>query len=142
VICWIDDLGAWMRSATASLRPGGRLALVDIHPVYQMIERVHPLALDFPYAHDGPRLFDADGSYADRDAKLASTESVQYAHSLGEVVTFAVHAGLRVERLEEHLDLAFDPRGDVLPRDEDGRYRLRLDGELLPVAFTFLARRP
>jgi SAM-dependent methyltransferase len=142
VISWIDDLPAWMRSATAALRPGGRLALVDIHPAYAMLAKVQPLVLDFPYAHDGPRFFDEDGSYADRDARLAATESVQYGHSLGEVVTSAVHAGLRVERLQEHLDLPFDPRGDVLPREEDGRFRLRIDGELLPVAFTFIARRP
>jgi hypothetical protein len=30
----------------------------------------------------------------------------------------------------------------VLHRDEDGRYRLRLGGEALPVLFTLLARKP
>src|SRR4051794_27465855 len=29
VLCWIGDLGAWMRSAHAVLRPGGRLLLQD-----------------------------------------------------------------------------------------------------------------
>jgi SAM-dependent methyltransferase len=142
VICWIGDIEAWMQSVAATLRPSGRLLLVDLHPLYQMLESVDPLTVDFPYGNDGGRAFDEDGSYADPAARLASTSSVQYAHSLGEVVTAAVQAGLRVDGLEEHVDLAADPRGNVLPREDDGRYRLRLDGEPLPVAFTLIVRRP
>ena len=44
VICWIEDLGAWMRSAHAALRPGGRLVLVEIHPLYNMVGERDPLA--------------------------------------------------------------------------------------------------
>jgi SAM-dependent methyltransferase len=142
VICWIGDMEGWMRSVAAALRPSGRLLLVDLHPLYQMLESVDPLAVDLPYGNDGGRAFDADGSYAAPEARLASTSSVQYGHSLGELVTAAVQAGLRVERLEEHLELTSDPRGNVLAREDDGRYRLRLDGEPLPVAFTLIARRP
>src|SRR3954453_21754586 len=103
VICWIGDMEAWRRSAAAVLRPSGRLLLVDLHPLYQMLESVDPLSADFPYGNDGGRSFDEDGSYADPDARLAATESVQYGHSLGELVTAAVQAGLRVERLGEAL---------------------------------------
>jgi SAM-dependent methyltransferase len=142
VICWIGDVEAWMRSIAAVLRPGGRLLLVDLHPLYEMLESVDPLVADMPYGNDGGRAFDEHGSYADRHARLAATESVQYGHSLGELVTTAVQAGLRVERLDEHFDLDRDPRGDVLRREDDGRYRLRLGDELLPVAFTLIARRP
>jgi SAM-dependent methyltransferase len=142
VMCWIGDAEAWMRSVASVLRPSGRLLLVDLHPLFQMIETVNPLTMDFPYTNDGGRRFDVDGSYADRSARLAATESVQYAHSLGELVTAAVQAGLRVERLDEHTEIDFDPRGDVLEAGEDGRYRLRVGAEALPVAFTLIARRP
>ena len=98
--------------------------------------------LDFPYAFDGPRRFDEPGSYADESAAVEATATVEYAHSLGEIVTAAVGAGLRVDALTEHLDAALDGRGDVLTREADGRYRLRIDGEPLPVLFTLLASRP
>src|SRR4051812_2086467 len=39
-ICWIEDIGAWMRCAAATLRSGGRLVLVEIHPLYAMVEAV------------------------------------------------------------------------------------------------------
>jgi SAM-dependent methyltransferase len=71
VICWIDDLRAWMRSAAAALA-----------------------------------------------------------------------AGLRIQHLDEHMESDFDPRGNILAREEDGRYRLRMDGERLPVTFTLVAAKP
>ena len=142
VIGWIDDLVAWMRSAADAMRGGGRLLLVELHPLYTMIARADPLELDFPYAYDGPRPYAETGSYADPDADVAAADSVEYGHSLGEIVTAAIRAGLRVERLDEHMDADFDPRGDVLAHDDDGRYRLRIDGERLPVLFTLVARKP
>ena len=141
ITCWIDDMAAWMRSAASVLKGGGRLLLVDIHPLYLMADSVDPLVLDFPYAFDGGRTYDEDGSYADPDLRVGATETVQYAHSLGEIVTAAVAAGLRIERLDEHLDADRDERG-VLAPEEDGRYRWRLGGQPVPLAYTLIARRP
>ena len=135
-------MAAWMRSVAAALRPGGRLLLVDVHPLAQMFASLDPLVLDFPYAFDGGRAFDQDGSYADRSLRVGATETVQYAHSLGEIVTAAIGAGLRIERLDEHLEASRDARGDLLRREEDGRHRMRLDGEALPVAYALIGRRP
>jgi SAM-dependent methyltransferase len=142
VLVWIDDVRAWMRSAAAALRGGGKLLLVDVHPLYMMVESTGPLRLDFPYAADGPRAFDEPGSYAGAELDVAATASVNYGHSLGEIVNAALAAGLKIEHLEEHVEADFDPRGDVLAREDDGRYRLRVDGELLPVLFTVIAAKP
>jgi SAM-dependent methyltransferase len=142
VLCWIEDLAAWMRSAHSALRPGGRLALVEIHPLFNMVGQREPLVLDFPYASDGARRFDQPGSYAGRDADVAATTEVVYAHSLGETVGAALGAGLRIEALHEHLETDFDPRGNVLASDDDGRLTLRVAGERLPVLYTLLASRP
>jgi hypothetical protein len=53
-----------------------------------------PSSLD---GFDGPRRFDEPGSYADPDADVTATATVEYAHSLGEVVTAAIGAGLRID---------------------------------------------
>ncbi len=142
VLNWIGDIRAWMASAHAALRPGGRLVLVELHPLFNMVAAADPLVLDFPYANDGPRAFDEAGSYAGAELQVASTESVSYAHSLAEVVNAAIHAGLRIERLDEHLEADADPRGTMLPRDDDGRYRLRFGAEQLPLLFTLVAAKP
>jgi SAM-dependent methyltransferase len=142
VINWIDDLRAWMRSAAAALRGGGKLLLVEIHPLFTMLASTDPLQFDFPYANDGPRAFDEPGSYAGADLDVAATATVEFGHSLAEVVNATLEAGLKIQRLDEHLEADFDPRGDLLSREEDGFYRLRADGELLPVLFALVAAKP
>lgn len=152
VLCWIRDVAAWMRSVAGALRPGGTLVLVELHPLVTMVESLEPLVVDFPYAFDGPHVYAGTGTYANRDADLAWT-TVQYAHSIGEVVSAAVGAGLEVAWLEEHTSGSFNT-GQFDGPEDDGRYRLRLgigrerdDGthepaEPLPVLYTFLATRP
>jgi SAM-dependent methyltransferase len=147
-ICWIDDLDLWMRQVALALRPGGRLVMVEIHPIYTMIESREPeLVIDFPYS--GGRSFTSvgTGTYADPTSTIESTTTC-YAHSIGDVVTGAARAGLRVDRLEEHTAMAFDGRGDDVVRlEDDGLRRLRLGrgtgpgdpAEPLPVMFTLIA---
>jgi SAM-dependent methyltransferase len=143
VLSWIEDLDGWMSTAVSVLRPAGRLVLVDLHPLFNMVERIEPLHLDFPYVNDGPRrLTDQAGSYADPDARTVHNVTVEFGHSLAEIVTAAARAGLRVEQLGEHVAVESDVGRGLLPRDPDGMLRWRHDGELLPVMFSLLARTP
>jgi SAM-dependent methyltransferase len=150
VLCWIGDVDAWMQGVARSLRPGAQLVLVELHPLTTMVESLDPLVIDFPYRFDGPHVYAGTGSYANRDADVAWT-TVQFAHSLGEVVTAAVGAGLTCTYLEEHVSGSFNT-GQFEGPEDDGRYRLRLgiglerDGVTepaspLPVLFTMLATR-
>jgi SAM-dependent methyltransferase len=138
ILCWIDDVGAWMRSVAGALRPGGRLLLIDGHPLGRMVEQADPLSFGFPYANDGPHVFESSGSYA--AATPESTVNVLYAHSLGEVVTAAAGAGLRVLCLVEHLDSPLAKVGGGA-RDADGRQRLRIGGYCVPLLYTLIAER-
>lgn len=147
-LCWIDDLDAWMASAMRCLKPGGRLALVELHPLLSMVGAREPLVIDFPYSNDGPRAFSGTGSYADPEADVSWTV-VEYAHGIAEVVTSAANAGLRLTALAEHTESDFDPRGDILTLEADGLYRLRIGtgsrgkpAEPLPILFTLIARKP
>lgn len=135
ILCWIGDVDAWMRSVTACLRPGGRLILIDGHPLKDVVVSRG----DEPYAYDGPHVYTSTGSYAGVSTPEPTT-NVQFAHSLGEIVTAAAGAGLRVSRLVEHLDSPVD-MADLGHPDPDGRYRLRLDGQPVPMLFTLVAGR-
>src|SRR6202034_2591264 len=100
VLSWIADVDAWMRSVHATLRPGGRLILIDTHPLQDMIATRRPLTFDLPDADDGGHLFEDEGSYAVPEAKLPGG-SVYYGHSIGEIVSAAVAAGLVIDELIE-----------------------------------------
>ena len=68
--------------------------LVEIHLLLTMVAEREPFSLDFPYAFDGSHRCNEPGTYADPGAELASSETVNFAHSLGETVTAAIEAGL------------------------------------------------
>jgi SAM-dependent methyltransferase len=142
VVSWIGDMTEWMRTAAAVLRPAGRLILIDLHPLFNMAASVDPLRLDFPYVNDGPRrLDDQGGSYADPAAATVHNATVEFGHSLGELVTAAAEAGLVVEQLGEHVAVEDDVGRGLLARDEDGLLRWRYDDELQPIIFSILARK-
>lgn len=55
------------------------------------------------------------------------------------------HRSCRLEEIDvaalyQHFDLALDPRGTILSRDDDGRFRLRFDGQVLPIRYTLHGR--
>jgi SAM-dependent methyltransferase len=142
VISWIADVGAWMRSVHSTLRPGGRLVLIDTHPLQDMVDTAEPLTFDMPYANDGGHRFEETGSYADPTVRTPELSSVNYAHSLGETTTAAADAGFRVDELIEHLQCSFEHRDGIPRREADGWWRLRANGMALPLLFTLRATRP
>ncbi len=139
VFTWIGDLPAWARAATSALRPGGRLVVVNLHPLAQMIEQRDPLTIDFPYADDGPHQASSESTYANPAVVLSAQTTVQWAHSLGEIVIAITRAGLRLEQLHEHLFTDRDDRPGVLTPGNDGRWRLQIWDRDLPVLFSLAA---
>jgi ubiquinone/menaquinone biosynthesis C-methylase UbiE len=55
VLVWIDDLSAWMSSATRSMRHGGSLVLVEGHPLLSMVRSTDPVVLEDPYGAGASR---------------------------------------------------------------------------------------
>lgn len=140
VLTWIRDVDAWMAGAARALRSGGRLVLVELHPAALMFGGLDPLVVDFPYGGAEPRHFDTPGSYADRDLPTVANDTVEHPHSLGEVVTAAITAGLVLRELREYLDSDRDDRAMMI-RGDDGRYRMPLGEQHLPVLYSLVAAR-
>ncbi len=141
IFSWIGDLDAWARNAASTLRPGGRLVVVDGHPLIQMIDRADPLTVDFPYADDGPHLSRSQTSYAAPDHLLTAGETVQWAHSVGQIVT-ALAGHLNIEEVREPLTCESDLRPGVLTSDAQGRWGLRIWEQPLPVLLAVTAIHP
>jgi hypothetical protein len=138
-----------MRSASRVLRPGGHLVIVEIHPLTNVFGSRDPLIADFPYGGGVPFAWRGTGSYANPNADF-TTSTEEYPHSISEIVESVINAELELTTLREHNDMAYDPHGDILDHDADGRYRFRIgvgpDGSpasaaTLPIAFTLIARK-
>ncbi|MCM3882227.1 class I SAM-dependent methyltransferase [Frankia sp. R82] len=140
VLSWIADVTAWMTAAATALRPGGVLVLVDGHPLTQMIDSVDPVRFDFPYQGSTAHHIRSASFYASSATQLTTTETVQYPHGLGEIVTAAAAAGLHVDALTEYLDSdGPEGRADQMRCGQDGRWQLILTGQPVPVQYALRA---
>ena len=145
-LCWLQDLTAWANGIAARLRPGGRLVVIDGHPVWGALDddpvQGDKLLLGYTYMEGVPHRWDNPGSYAKRDAATKHNHVWEWFHSLGEIVNAVIGAGLVVEELTEHPE-AFCALFDGMVRGEDRLWRLPepVHGRF-PLTFTLAARQP
>lgn len=136
VLCWIADIHAWMRAVASTLAAGGRVIVMDGHPLGGVIKSEPQLPVARPYMDAHRRFLEAGWDYA---STMRTGPQVQFFHPLGEIVSAAASAGLYVRQLHEHTELSCDLSVAYLKREPDGRYRRRADGHALPVMFTLIA---
>lgn len=133
-IGWLPDVAEWARIIAWFLKPGGRLYFADGHPTAVVFDDAAPSA-HAGLLDDGPALFptprfgyfgreplalDEPGDYADPDAVLTASRTVEWMHPLGETLTAIVDAGLALDFVHEHAAVPWqmysvlEPRGDGL----------------------------
>ncbi len=162
-ICWLPSIRRWAEVVAALLRPGGRLFIRDGHPVLNsvlamVVAEEHPdraqqpwvsgpgaatPALELPYFEQAePMRWVEETTYAG-DGVVASPESVEWNHGLGEIVTAVLDAGLELTALVEHDSVPWEALPGLMEYDPaTGEYRLSERPERLPASFTLIARQP
>jgi SAM-dependent methyltransferase len=133
-IGWLPDIVEWARIVAWFLKPGGRFYFADGHPSAFVFDDPQPGAptalLDggpaafptprFPYFEARPLDLDEAGDYADPDAELEHSRTVEWMHPLGQTLTALVDAGLALDFVHEHdavpwqMFSVLEPRGDGL----------------------------
>jgi SAM-dependent methyltransferase len=108
-IGWLPDVTDWARVIAHFLRPGGSLYFADGHPaalVFDDLAKVDDTegrpGWFLPYFEREPQPFDDPSDYADASARLANSRTVQWMHSLADILEALRTAGLRLEWLHEH----------------------------------------
>src|SRR5204863_3368622 len=133
---WLPDIDRWGRVAAHFVKPGGFFYITEIHPiagVFDDSDGVRDLRLRYPYfSHVEPISLATQGSYADRNAKVAQEVEYGWSHGMGEIVTALTAAGLHIDFLHEFpfaewpisfLEPALDGT-HRLPAEHDGKLPL------------------
>jgi hypothetical protein len=144
----LPDLPRWAGIVAELLTPGGVLYLSEFHP-FAWVFANDDLEIEFDYFHnpEGEQFDDGvQGSYANLDAATLNNATVEWAHTLADVVTAVLGAGLRLELLSEH-DYTLFPRFPHLIEDRELLtagvvYRQPEGGPRLPLMYSLRARRP
>lgn len=138
-INWLDDIERWAHTMVSLVAPSGRFYLAEFHPLTDVFAD-ETLAVEHSYFDRRPRHWDEPGTYADLGAPTEHNRSVEWVHSLGDVVSALAGAGLALEFLHEHDHTLF-PRWSFLRRAEDGTYRLPDELPKLPLMYSLRATR-
>jgi SAM-dependent methyltransferase len=144
-LCWLPDVRRWAEVAAHFLKPGGALYLADGHPaVYVLDDAARTVdgmpGYYVPYFQREPLHLDDPRDYADASARLQSSKTVQWMHSLGDIVTAVIEARLRLEWLHEHEAVPWR-MFQTLRTDAAGMFRWP-EKSWLPLSFSLRARKP
>ena len=122
-LIWMPDIGAWAREAARLLRPGGHLFVYEGHPAVPL----------WTWDEDHPGIRGDRGYFARSHVNdtFPARGAVEWQHTLGQVVTAVITAGMELLSLAEYPEPFWRP-GGVRAAAWDGR---------LPNAYSLLARR-
>ena len=138
-IIWLPDIERWAHTMASLMEPDGRFYLAEFHPITNIFAD-ESLELEQSYFDRGPHVWDEPGTYADLGAPTEHNRSVEWSHTLGDVISALSSAGLGIEFLHEY-DYTLFPRWPFLERHEDGVYRLPAEMPTLPLMYSLLATR-
>ncbi|MCE6996117.1 class I SAM-dependent methyltransferase [Saccharothrix sp. S26] len=147
-LCYLPDLPRWAATVAELLKPGGFAYIAEFHPVLTALGTS-------PGPDDGPELLlrhdylegrgavvrDSTYTYTDGPALTSATASYEWRHSLGELVTTLVRAGLRIDSLTETDELPW-PRWARMTRAESGWWTLPDDDPKIALLFGLKASKP
>jgi SAM-dependent methyltransferase len=137
-LCWLPDVARWAEVAARYVRPGGSLYILDIHPISATFEQIASPDCDDPLT------FRAAGPYFSTTAPTAEDASgatvYTWPHSLGEVVSALLAAGLHLDFLHEH-PVSFWRRYPALVQRDDGYWHWPEHAIPLPLLFSIKATR-
>ena len=137
-INWLPDIATWGRVIAAVLRPGGRLYLLEGHPVMNQMEWENGrllAAFDWRRGAGEPHVFDDEATYTGDARKLTNTRNYEWPHSIGAVVSAVLDAGLRLDFLREHDRISWRPFPEMIEVGED-LFALPKSAVKIPLAFS------
>jgi SAM-dependent methyltransferase len=154
---WLPDIRGWARVAAGFVKPGGFLYLYEGHPMLWALDEERQdgvLALRYPYFEvERPIEWDSELTYTD-GPPLKNTKGFEWNHGLGEIATALIEAGLRLDFIHEHREIAWkaldwmEP-ADGAPTAEGSRHQRRTawrlpegQRDLVPLMYSLKASAP
>jgi len=111
-LCWLHDIREWARIVAHFVKPGGISYIYEGHPVLWSLDldgkrTDQQLVITEPYFETpAPSEYEGEYTYVD-GPPLKNTRNYEWNHGLGEIVTALIDAGLRIEFLHEHREMAW-----------------------------------
>lgn len=138
-LCWIDDLRRWAGQIGELLVPGGRLYLVEIHPITDVFDKDGLTVEHHYFDHGVPSRDETPGTYADEGADTRNNLTYQWTHTLDAVLSSLLDAGLTIESFSEHDGTVFRQFGNLESDPTDRTFRFPPGHPRLPLMYSLRA---
>lgn len=139
VLGWLSDIPRWAKIAADRVKPDGFFYIAEFHPFAMVLDdEASSYRLRYPYFEKEVMAFDVQGSYADRNAKVATKVEYGWNHTLGEIVTSLVDAGLTIEFLHEFPFSVYEQLPYLKP-DGMGLWQQADQPAMMPLMFSLKA---
>ncbi|WP_336992309.1 class I SAM-dependent methyltransferase [Leucobacter sp. VD1] len=141
-LCWLPSVEEWARVVAALLAPGGFLFIREGHPILWVMDESldDDLHLRFPYfEHEAPTEWDDDQSYVPTAKPVQASKTYEWNHSLGEIVTALIKAGLRIDLLVEHDSVPWEALPGQMVLRPGGEWALAERSGVMPLSYTLRA---
>lgn len=141
VLCWLNDIHRWAQIAASYVKPGGFFYIAEFHP-FAMVFDDEAEEVKFRYSYYEKLMsYDIAGSYADRGAMVSVKRDYEWNHTLGEIITALIEAGLRIEFLHEHPFTVYEQLPFLIP-DGKGYWHFPEGAKPIPLMFSLKAIKP
>lgn len=145
ILAWLPDISEWAKIAAHFVKLGGSFHIVELHPLGSMFEYdayTDELKWEYNYFHEAkPLKCESEHTYAAANALSAKKVTYEWSHSLGEIVTALINAGLTIEFLYEFPYSCYQPF-PCMTQGEDGWWRLPEKYRDIPMLFSIKATKP
>jgi len=136
VLGWLPDLDRWAALVRRYLRPGGRLVLVEFHPVVWMFDNDFT-RLQYGYFKSEPIEETETGTYADLAASITN-QSITWNHSLSEVLSSLLAQDLQINHFNEYDYSPYNCFAHTVA-NADGSYHIGPLGAHAPLVYSVVA---
>lgn len=142
VLCWLSDLDGWADLIYSSLKSGGVFYMAELHPITFVYEAADgAMKISHPYFDDEVRIYEASTTYTGDQDQLENSTTYQWQHSLADIITALLKAGLTLNFLHEFPYTIYNMFPGLMVQDELGRWRMKDDNHL-PLLFSVKATKP
>lgn len=136
VLCWLSDIKKFAKVVSQFLKKGGVFYIVEVHPFTGILS--HDFKLFYKYFEKGPFVDDSSGTYTDWNAQVKG-KTYEWFHTMGDVVSSLVEAGLKIEFVHEFPYTMYDQFPGFMSKNQKGQYVLKNKKIQIPLLFSLKA---
>jgi 2-polyprenyl-3-methyl-5-hydroxy-6-metoxy-1,4-benzoquinol methylase len=139
VLSWIDNLNTWAENIYKVLKKGGRLILVEFHPILEIIYKGKMIGTNEYFNNLKPSYKVSKGSYAVESSKY-TVEEYLWQHTIADIVTALISVGFVIKSLKEYPYSSYGLFDDLIEHD-DGLWHSPSGDEKIPYMFSIVAEK-